>query len=401
MVDFYCQWPAGGFDLFSSFVFMLVAGATVALLWVFSNWRSPFVVERQILIDASPDRIWEYLANADASQELHDKELIWQFGKLGTTKSVQGKKLVLERQERKDAVAQDRLLKVEYLIQPDGEKMCLHVRHSWGPRSITGRFIAHADAAAFLARFKALCETGSVKTRQALWSRGWIALASALASLAALGVLTGWLVAGMLLVIMIVHELGHLVSFRMVGQPWGRIVFLPFIGAVAVSRAPHLRLSHDVFCALMGAGLSLILLIPALYFYYYSASGINPAVRQMAFAVAALAGGLNVINLLPVFPLDGGRVLRAILQSLSPLLTRPIMYGLSAAVIVAAIYWRNPIIAALGIITFFQKNRLGRARAGLVPMNAVTVTGFLIAYAGLIGLHGHAMLSFWQVFSNA
>ncbi len=95
------------------------------------------------------------------------------------------------------------------------------------------------------------------------------------------------------------HELGHCVVARAKGGYIHEIVLYPFGGAAKISNIPA-RPMDEIMVALAGPAVSLIL---ALLF------------RQIELLqfLGFLNGMLFFFNVLPVFPMDGGRVLRAAL----------------------------------------------------------------------------------------
>ncbi len=99
------------------------------------------------------------------------------------------------------------------------------------------------------------------------------------------------------------HELGHVRVARRLGVPTLYIQLNAFGGLAVMNipRDPHLELLIAVAGPLVSLGLSLTLLI---------------AYSMSAWPIAALAGkinlGIGVYNLIPCFPMDGGRILRAL-----------------------------------------------------------------------------------------
>ena len=96
------------------------------------------------------------------------------------------------------------------------------------------------------------------------------------------------------------HELGHSVVARAKGSYIHEIVLYPFGGAAKISNIPK-RPVDEIAVALAGPAVSLVLAI------------LCYQVAWLEF-VGYLNGMLFFFNILPVFPMDGGRVLRAALS---------------------------------------------------------------------------------------
>ncbi len=95
------------------------------------------------------------------------------------------------------------------------------------------------------------------------------------------------------------HELGHSMVARAKGGYIHEIVLYPIGGAAKISNLPK-RPLDEIMVALAGPAVSLILAL------------IFSQIERLAF-LGYLNKMLFLFNLLPVFPMDGGRVLRAIL----------------------------------------------------------------------------------------
>ncbi len=95
------------------------------------------------------------------------------------------------------------------------------------------------------------------------------------------------------------HELGHSVVARAKGGYIHEIVLYPFGGAAKISNIPK-RPRDEILVALAGPAVSLLL---ALLFRQF----------ELLLFLGYLNGMLFFFNILPVFPMDGGRVLRATL----------------------------------------------------------------------------------------
>jgi Zn-dependent protease len=117
----------------------------------------------------------------------------------------------------------------------------------------------------------------------------------------------------MIVVVVFVHELGHLVAMRFFGYRDLQLACIPFIGGVTTGLAVRLRASQAVVVALLGPLPGL--LIGLLLALAGQATGSSPLLR---WSVAFVA--INGINLLPIYPLDGGRVMQELVFRRRPLL---------------------------------------------------------------------------------
>ncbi len=398
--------------------FIVIAVLAAASMLVVFNWRRPVVLSRSTYIKRPPEKVWQLIdyLGGDLTWQQHLERIVldddgqtvrllhalhrddgsrveWELQFQVVVREA-GRHIKLCRTGIDGMAEDDRLLELDIELQPRSEGTMVNLRESWGPRSLTGYVLAHMDAAGQLARLKSWSETGSAAPRG---SQGWtstiISASSLLATAAAFSLLLGWEIGVIFVGLLVLHELGHLISFRMIGQPWGKIIFMPFLGGVAVSRVPHLRLADDAFCAIMGAGLSVVALMPAIILTLWEAQ--SPYVLQIAYVIAAIAGALNLLNLLPVFPLDGGRVLRAVMQSFLPGHVRNAMFAVAA--IVALLGWMlfNPVLIAIAVVAFFQSTRLGPPNDKIALMSPYAATVMCAAYLSLVMVHGVAMVRFW------
>lgn len=124
-------------------------------------------------------------------------------------------------------------------------------------------------------------------------------------SAAAYSAIFGWKVAVMILVLLFLHEGGHLVAMKMRGMKTKGMYFIPFLGAAAVSEEEFPSREAEGFVALMGPTVGLALCLFS--YLLYEMTG------DLEFAAAAgWMALINLLNLLPIMPFDGGRVLRSI-----------------------------------------------------------------------------------------
>jgi len=146
---------------------------------------------------------------------------------------------------------------------------------------------------------------------------GWVALTHFLDGHSLAATINGVLFILILFGIVVLHELGHALSARRYGIRTRNITLLP-IGGVARRERMADNPKQKLVVALVGPALNVVLAI-GLFILLVTVSGIPDTnnltlVEGNFFArVMALSIVLAVFNLLPAFPMDGGRVLRAVL----------------------------------------------------------------------------------------
>jgi stage IV sporulation protein FB len=106
----------------------------------------------------------------------------------------------------------------------------------------------------------------------------------------------------------LVHEIGHGIMAKIMGLKIAEIDLLPFGGQAKIEDFTGLDPDKEIYVALAGPITSLSLAA----FFYFLPLKFDPLTLDMMVKVNLLLGCLN---LLPALPLDGGRVLRALLSS--------------------------------------------------------------------------------------
>jgi Zn-dependent protease len=189
-----------------------------------------------------------------------------------------------------------------------------------------------------------------------------------------------WFAVGFVVLIW-VHEMGHVLQLRREGIPASAPMFIPFFGAfVAMKQMPKDALAE----ARIGLAGPVLGSLGAL-----GAWGIYELTGEPLFLGLAYVGFfLNLFNLLPMLPLDGGRAVGA----LSPVFWLVGIVAVAALVVVTL----NPIliiIAFLGATELWRRWRArntpeGQAYYKIEPKNRVLVA---LAYFGLIAVLTAAM----------
>jgi len=129
--------------------------------------------------------------------------------------------------------------------------------------------------------------------------------ATMLVSIAAYSVIWGWRFAVGFVVLLFVHEMGHVIQLRREGIPASAPVFIPFLGAVVWAKSLGDDAAAEARVGLAG---------PVLGSLGAAACWALGAALDSDLLVALAFTGffLNLFNLLPVTPLDGGRAMAAL-----------------------------------------------------------------------------------------
>jgi Zn-dependent protease len=298
--------------------------------------------------------------------------------------------LVIQREGLEGKSLNNELLSQRYDITPERDGARLIMTYEWGPRPLLAQLVARADLWGGAFRLKALAERGVADNRPyQLISAGVAALTGAL-SLLAFSLLLDWMAAVLLIVALFVHEFGHLLAYRLMGQPWGRMLFLPFLGAIALPRLPFESQGQSVFASLMGPGFSALLAVVCTV-HIITAEHVSPFIALLGL----IATALNIFNLLPVEPLDGGVALRSVLGKLMGSNARYGLMAVGLAIAAAGILLSQIILVIFGgtAILFNLKER--KIDAGLSPLSRLHVSMAFFGYVSLVAAYV-TMLNFYM-----
>ena len=170
---------------------------------------------------------------------------------------------------------------------------------------------------------------------------------SAFVSIAAYALLWGWPFAVGFVVLLFLHELGHVIQLRREGVPASAPMFIPFLGAVISARSMGEDAAAEARVGLAGPILGSIASLAPLAIWLATGSSFWRALAYVGFLI-------NLFNLLPVLPLDGGRAMAA----LSPTVW---LVGL-AGLVALAIAFPNPILFLILVFGGIESWRRWRAR---------------------------------------
>jgi Zn-dependent protease len=171
--------------------------------------------------------------------------------------------------------------------------------------------------------------------------------ASMLVSIAAYQLIFGWLFSVGFVLLLLLHELGHVFQLRREGVKASAPMFIPFLGAVISAKSMGSDAGAEARVGLAGPILGSIATLVPLAIWLATGSHFWQALAFIGFF-------LNLFNLLPILPLDGGRAMAA----LSPWVW---LVGL-AGLIALTFFFPSPIVLLILLFGGMESWRRWKAR---------------------------------------
>jgi Zn-dependent protease len=153
--------------------------------------------------------------------------------------------------------------------------------------------------------------------------------ASMLVSIVAYQLIFGWPFAVGFVLLLLLHEMGHVIQLRREGVEASAPMFIPFLGAVIAAKSMGKDAAAEARVGLAGPILGTIATLVPLGIWLATGEDFWQALAYIGFF-------LNLFNLLPVVPLDGGRAMAA----LSPW----VWFAGFAGLIALTFFFPNPIM---------------------------------------------------------
>lgn len=165
----------------------------------------------------------------------------------------------------------------------------------------------------------------------------------------------GWPYAVGFVLLIFVHEMGHFIAARQRGLEVGAPTFIPFVGAwIALKDLPH-SVETEAYVGFAGplAGSAAALLC------YWLGRHTD---SNLLFALAYSGFMINLFNLIPISPLDGGRITAII---------SPRVWFLGVPLLIGLFFYRpSPMFILIGILAYPQlKKAFSKDPAEGLPLN--------------------------------
>jgi Zn-dependent protease/CBS domain-containing protein len=186
----------------------------------------------------------------------------------------------------------------------------------------------------------------------------------------------------------VVHELGHALVARRFGIVTRDIMLYPIGGMARLERMPE-RPGQELLVAIVGPVINGVIALAIYLGLRLSGVGAggDPLTIGASFAVQLMWINLSLgaFNLLPAFPMDGGRILRAILafrmdRPRATVVAARIGRGFAVVMAIAGVMW-NPMLAVIAVFIWLaagQEAAMEQLKTTLrgVSVGDVMVSGF-------------------------
>ncbi|HYD60463.1 MAG TPA: site-2 protease family protein [Noviherbaspirillum sp.] len=162
---------------------------------------------------------------------------------------------------------------------------------------------------------------------------------SMLLSVIAYSFVYGWRYAAGFVALLFVHELGHYAAARQKGLDVGAPAFIPFVGAwIAMKEMPK-DVETEAYVGMAGPFVGTLAALACYYLARATGSSLLLALSYAGFF-------LNLFNLIPLSPLDGGRI-TAILS--------PRIWFAGVPVLLLLFFWHpSPMLILIGVLALPQ-----------------------------------------------
>ncbi len=133
---------------------------------------------------------------------------------------------------------------------------------------------------------------------------GWLGF-TALFSVIIYSLIFGWQFAIGLVALLFVHEMGHAVVMKIKGIPIGGMIFIPLLGAAVIMKQMPRNAKDEAEVGIAGPIAGAVASMVCLAIAHQNPDTVWAPLAYFGFFI-------NLFNLIPIVPFDGGRVLGAI-----------------------------------------------------------------------------------------
>ena len=146
----------------------------------------------------------------------------------------------------------------------------------------------------------------------------------------------------LVVLILFIHEMGHFIAMKVFGYNGVNMFFIPLIGAMVTGEKDRISQSQRAIIVLAGP-------VPGVLI----GCGIIAYAQTIGHTGAAVAGFMflliNVLNLLPLDPLDGGKLIETLFFSSNEKIKQVFLIASVVFMVVAGVFFQMYLLAFLGL----------------------------------------------------
>lgn len=200
-----------------------------------------------------------------------------------------------------------------------------------------------------------------------------------------------------LILSVMIHEFGHVAAFRVCGHADARFRLIPLIGGVAISNQLPASHEKDFFITLMGPGICIAPMVLAKTLLGFDWVYDSPA-GDFLWTFAIVTGALNFFNLLPFWPLDGGKCISILCHTFWPSGARQVTMIMAAAAIALAVMTQSmglTFFALMGAQNLIFGGDIARFQRPMSKRRGALAAGAYLAILAVFGLTGWPLIDWF------
>ena len=162
-----------------------------------------------------------------------------------------------------------------------------------------------------------------------------------------------WSSLPIIVAVLLIHELGHFFAMKYFGYQDTSIFFIPLFGAAAKGEKEYVR-SFEEYIVFLAGPLPGMLIAVAIGVMMLSSPELKDNGLLREYALMSFV--LNYVNLLPIYPLDGGKIVQTLLFTRYPKLQYYFFLVSLTVIILSALLLQSPLLGLFALFLFFSIN---------------------------------------------
>jgi len=151
----------------------------------------------------------------------------------------------------------------------------------------------------------------------------------------------------LILLVLVVHEMGHFLGMKMFGYRNVQMFFIPLLGAAVSGHSQNIAAWKKATVFLLGPLPGICISVVMFIAYFITA-------QELCLQMGSMFLIINIINLLPIYPLDGGQFLHQVLFSRNRYLELVINVITATVLLLAGFATKSWFLKILGFINLLS-----------------------------------------------